>query len=156
MIKHSPYYFDDNIKGANINFQMFTIINLNCASIKATIDQIKIKLQQLENNGTHVIAVCIQVTWLSDESDTSVLQIDDYYLISQGKMCNAHGGLSIYLKKHLSYKLLTFHEESTIWEGQFTEITIKSNTKEIILGNLYWPPMDINDNGTCSVSLKSM
>ena len=79
----------------NINSKMFTILSLNCASINAKIDQIKIKIQQLENNGTNVSAVCIEETWLSDGSDTSLLQIDDYNLISKGKMCSSHGGLSI-------------------------------------------------------------
>ena len=53
-LKHFPYYFDDNITCANTNSKMFTILSINCASINAKIDQIKIKLQQLENNGTHV------------------------------------------------------------------------------------------------------
>ena len=85
---------------------MFTILSLNCASINAKIDQIKIKLQQLDNNGTNLNAVYMEETWSSDGSDTSLLQIDYYNLISQGKMFSSPGGLSIYLTKNVSYKLL--------------------------------------------------
>ena len=37
-------------------------------------------------------------------------------------------------------------ENSNIWEGQFLEITYQTMTKTIILGNVYRPPKDINEN----------
>ena len=78
---------------------MFNILNLNCQSINAKFDQINIKLQELKNNGYEFSAICLQETWLTDNSDISRFMINRYSLISQGKICTAHGGLVIYLCK---------------------------------------------------------
>ena len=37
-------------------------------------------------------------------------------------------------------------EKLNIWESQFLEITYQTMTKTIILGNVYRPPKDINEN----------
>ena len=101
LIVHSPYYSDGNIpKGESINTGIFNIMSLNCASINAKIDEIKIKLLEIHNNGTEIHALCLQESWLSDDSDTSLLQIDDFNLIPQGKICSAHAGLLIYLRRY--------------------------------------------------------
>ena len=43
LIVHSPYYADGNIpKGESINTGIFNIMSLNCASINAKIDDIKL------------------------------------------------------------------------------------------------------------------
>ena len=39
-----------------------------------------------------------------------------------GKMCSRRGGLIIYLKENLKYKMLDMSLKSNIWEGQFIEI----------------------------------
>ena len=88
----------------------------------------------------------MQETWLSDDSDTSLLQIDDFNLIPQGKICSAHAGLLIYLRKDIKYKVLHVCPKSTIWEGQFIQLTEKLANKKIVLGNIYRPPMDTNEN----------
>ena len=140
LIKHSPYYPDGNIpKGGSINTGILNILSLNCASINAKIDEIKIKLQEINNNGTEIHALCMQETWLSDDSDTSLLQIDDFNLIPQGKICSAHAGLLIviYLRKDIKYKVLHVCPKSTIWEGQFIQLTEKLAKKKIVLGNNY-------------------
>ena len=45
----------------------------------------------------HKSAFCLQETWLDEESDTSLFQIDGYTLICQGKICSSQAGLAIYL-----------------------------------------------------------
>ena len=45
-------------------------------SLNAKIDQINIKLQQLKSNGHEFSAICLQETWLSEDSDISLLEID--------------------------------------------------------------------------------
>ena len=39
---------------------------------------------------TEIHAICLQETWLSENSDTSLLHIDGFNLIMQGKICSAH------------------------------------------------------------------
>ena len=52
-------------------------------------------------------AICIQETWLIDNSDTSLLHLLGFNLISVGKVCNAQGGLLIYLNNDHKHKILT-------------------------------------------------
>ena len=79
---------------------------------------------------------------MDNNSDASLLQINECNLISQGKICYAHGGLLIYLNnKKLSYAILhNINNVSTIWERRFIEITLNVLNKKIILGNIYRPP----------------
>ena len=84
---------------------------------------------------------------MSDDSDTSLFQLYGYNLISQGKRCSTRGGLIIYLKYTIKYKLIDIEANSNIWEGQFIEIEQENvGNKKIILGNVYRPPRDTNEN----------
>ena len=88
----------------------------------------------------------LQETWLSDNSDTSLIQIDNYTLISKGKTCSTHGGLLIYLHNTYHYKTILTNIKSDIWEGQFISVTTQQTNKKITIGNIYRPPRDINAN----------
>ena len=84
---------------------------------------------------------------MSDDSDTSLFQLDGYNLILQGKRCSTRGGLIIYLKDTIKYKLIDIEANSNILEGQFIEIEQENvGNKKIILGNVYTPPRDTNEN----------
>ena len=85
-------------------------------------------------------------TWLTDQSDVSLFKIDDYNLISQGKICSAHGGLAIYLNVKLNYKYLTLYDKSDVFEAQFLELSGSDIHKTVIIGNMYRPPSDLNKN----------
>ena len=81
-------------------------------------------MQELTGNGNAFSALCLQETWLSDDSDTSMLNINGYTLIYQGKICSAHGGLAIYLSPKFSFKTLTVYENSEIWEGNLLKLQV--------------------------------
>ena len=90
-------------------------------------------------------AICLQETWLDSNADTSLLQIEDYTLIPQGKTCSAHGELLIYLHKHYKYKHLV-SETSNILEGQFFKVTDEETNTHVTIRNIYRPPRDVNEN----------
>ena len=46
-------------------------------------DQIRLKLAQYKEGGCEFGAICLQETWLSEDSDKSLLCIEDYALISR-------------------------------------------------------------------------
>ena len=81
---------------------------------------------------------------MSNDYDTSLFAIECFNIISQGKICTTRGGLIIYIKDTLKYNRLNIYINSNIWEGQFIEIYCHS--KQIVIGNLYRPPLDINEN----------
>ena len=124
----------------------FSILSVNIQSLNAKINQLRIILADLDQQGYQFSAICLQESWLSHDSDTALLQLDGYTLISQGKICSAHGGLVIYLKKEYTYKILSLYKDSDIWEGQFLEISGNTLKGKIIIGNIYRPPRDINQN----------
>ena len=101
-------YFDDTslVKKLSTKPNSFNVLSLNCHSINAKIDQLKIKLKQWKNLNCEFSVICLQETWLSDNSDTSLIQIDNYTLISKGKTCSTHVGLLIYLHNTYHYKTL--------------------------------------------------
>ena len=148
LIRHSSYYNDVKLTNElNNNRDKFNILSLNCESINTKIDEIRLKLAHYKEGGCEFDAICIQETWLSEDSDKSLLCIEDYTLISLGKTCSTRGGLIIYLKENLKYKILDMSLKSNIWEGQFIEIYVDIMCpKKIILGNIYRPPRDINEN----------
>ena len=101
----------------------FSILSLNIQSINAKFDQLRNILEGLESQNCEFSAICLQETWLSEASDISLLSLDNYDFISQGKICSSQGGLAIYLLKKYDHKTLTIHDHSDIWEGQFSEIS---------------------------------
>ena len=103
-------------------------------------------MEKLKYNHCFFGAMCLQETWLSNNSDTSLLRLDGYNLISQDKICTKHRGLAVYLSDKYNYKLLSLHEYSEIWENQFIEVSGNKSQKKVVLGNVYRPPRDINEN----------
>ena len=91
-------------------------------------------------------AICLQECWLDENDMTSIIQLPDYRLIQQSKICCGHGGLIIYLHNTLSYELRNIYTRSDTWEGLFIDIAYDNFVNKITLGNIYRPPKDNNNN----------
>ena len=74
----------------------FSILSFNAQSINAKFDEFQIAINQI-NNIHEVSIICIQESWLSSDSDTSLFDIPNYQLVAKGKYCSNHGGLLIYV-----------------------------------------------------------
>ena len=141
------YYSDSNLaRILSEQSNMFSILSLNIQSLNAKFDQLHIFVQQLRQSNHEFSAICLQESWLSNVADISLYQLEGYTLILQRKTCSQHGGLVIYLNNKYNYKNITLGEESQIWEKQFLEITRRNCTYKLILGNIYIPPCEFNDN----------
>ena len=103
-------------------------------------------MHNLDNQRVYIDAICLQESWLSDLSDLSLLHVEGYQLISMAKHCSAHSGLVIYLSNKYQHEVLNIHEQSNLWDGQFIKISGMLHNRNIILGNIYRPPNDINEN----------
>ena len=100
----SSYHDDDSLNTLfNIKADSFSILSLNCQSLNAKFDQINIKVQQLRSEGHEFKVICLQETWLSDDSETALFQIQGYNFVQHGKQCSAHGGLAIYISTKLNF-----------------------------------------------------
>ena len=75
-----------------------------------------------------------------------MLYLDGFDLISQGTICSAHDGLSVYLINKYDYKILSSNKVSKVWEGQFIEVFGNTIKKHIVLRNIHRPPRDVIEN----------
>ena len=146
LLRLSPYYDTDNaIKTLSHKNCTFKILSLNCQSLQAKYEQIKLYLQIYKNANIEFNAICLQETWLGEDYDTSLLHMDGYTLVSKGKKVSSHGGVAIYLKSNITYEILDIEGNSEIWDGIFIKVSVTNNfgkEKYLIIGNIYRPPRD--------------
>ena len=137
IIKHSPYLDQENF---------LKTLSLNIQSLNAKFNQLKILLHLLQENSCHISAICLQETWLREDSNIDLLSLESYNLIYQGKRCSANGGLAIYLHENFNFKTVPSPIISEIFEGQFIQISEAHIATDILLGNIYRPPRDLLSN----------
>ena len=79
------------------------VLSLNIQSLKAKYDELNIYaiMFLLQIIPTKITALCLQETWLSDESSTSIYNM--LSMFSNGKTCTNHGGLITYVTEHQCY-----------------------------------------------------
>ena len=138
----------------NSNKKNFCLMSLNVQSLNAKHDNLVALTEYLEKENASFTALCLQETWLSENADLSLLQLDGFNLISQGKTCGAHGGLAIYLQKDLSYELETIRT-SKLWEAQVVKIK-NDKQNELVILNLYRPPRCNDKNEIIESFLKEL
>ena len=88
--------------------------------------------------------------WLSENDDLlinlSLIQLNGYDCISQGKGCYSKGGLLIYRDKRFGCEIkikLNMYEQ---WEGQIIQITGGGLSQSVTIGNIYCPPRPSTEN----------
>ncbi len=81
-------------------------------------------------------------SWLSENENTSQLQLKGYECIPQGKSCSSKGGLIIYLDKKFDYTYTKKFITYKTWEWQLTYPNKKGEhlAKPIMIGNIYRLP----------------
>ena len=91
--------------------------------------------------------ICIQETWLSSESPTSLFDLPNYQLILRSKYCSNHGGLITYIHNDFNWEPVSIKDQTTGWENLFIKISHNSqNSKKYIIGNIYRLPSEtVND-----------
>ena len=137
----SPYYNNEEfIDVLGSNEGSFTIMSLNIQSLNAKFSELNSYLALYRNSNINVSAFCLQETWLSEHSDTSLLQLDGYNLISKGKVSSLHGGVAIYLHQDFSYQVIDINESNS-WDSLFISVKLNnSSSKQVVSGNIYRPP----------------
>ena len=107
------------------------VLSTNIESVRAKFDEISIYINLLRERNVEFDAICLQECWISDDDELSMIHLDGYNLIAQGKSCSNKGGLMIYLRDHYIYKELKFYYSTTRWEGQFIETSINNSARTI-------------------------
>ena len=140
VIQHSPYFGNDELINSNLHDKYtFSIVSLNCQSLHAKFDYIKVLVDIFINNNTPIRVICLQESWFSTDTDLSLYNIPGYH-ISTGHYASNHGGLVIYLHNKWDY-VKTYTTVSKLWERQIIEVYDPTNTfkRNIINSNIYRP-----------------
>jgi len=150
LFQHSPYF---DIETVADSFQekekVFTVLSLNCQSLSAKMDEIRIYLHELNERNVNFNAICVQETWIRPNMDTSLLQIDGFTMINRTASCSAHGGVAIYLQNMFNYSILEIVDDPNVWDGVFIEVDLENfdrKPRKLVLGNIYRPPRDSVEN----------
>ena len=147
MIRNSPYFdetsFSDFVKDKHDNF---TVLSTNIESAHAKFNELLIYVEQLRDINFEFSVICLQESWLEKDTDISHLQIKGYTCIPKYSSIGRKGGLITYLNDRYTYKIKINHDASTLWEGQFLEISGNGLNKRIILGIIYRRPRDLIEN----------
>ena len=147
ILKKSPYMDIPSIKNhLEMNKGAFTILSTNIACLNAKFVEPCIFIRDLKQNGPFFSAICLEESWLSQDDDISMYQLDGYTCISEGRKCSPKGGLVIYLHENFTYSTVALYERSEVWEGQFIQISGNELSFKLLLGNVYKPPRDIPHN----------
>lgn len=146
-LRHSPYLDTEKFTSFCIEKKNdLTILSLNIHSLNAKFNEFQVLLRKLKENNFEFSVICLQETWINEQRDLSQFQLDGYDFVSQHYICSSHGGLAFYINSNFMYKLLPLYTESTVWEGQFIELSGENLKRPIIIGNIYRPPRDRNNN----------
>ena len=149
IIQHSPYYRDDElIKSRMYHNNGLSILSLNCQSLHAKFEYIKLLLDKFSCNNCPLQVICLQETWFTANTDLSPYIIPGYHIISTGRYASNHGGLVIYLSDIWNYEVKTCNTDSQIWERQIIEISNPSTSarNKITIENIYRPPYNLQTN----------
>ncbi len=121
----------------------FSILSTNIQSVNAQFDKLNFFFYRILEKRKFIFnAICILESWLTDDADTSHIELEGYTCISQVGSCSSKGGLIIYLQDKFEYTYRNKLTNYDTWEG----IQVKKGellNKPIIIGNIYHSPRDI-------------
>ena len=104
---------------------ILSILSLNCQSIKAKYEKLKLFLDNV-NTQNPISVICIQESWAHEEMDIKYFSLPNYILINANRRLSLHGGLIIYIHGDFAYTEISdsipISKTSTLFESLFIEI----------------------------------
>jgi len=148
-LKSQYYNCSDFIRLLKTKSKVMKVLSLNCQSLNAKFDLLQIFLEQCNTQESQIDIICLQETWFTADCDISLYKIPGYSLVSSGKLCSEHGGVAMYIRDNIQFRILESSVKSNVFDGQFIEISFKDTCKhsrKLIMGNIYRPPHKTTDN----------
>ena len=124
-------------------------MSLNCQSINAKFNELQIIVEEINNNALSVI--CLQESWLKENSDFSLYNLANYKLINQFRTkCSDHGGLMTYIHDRFDVSPpIQILESVSGWEYVCVEVSQSiPYPQKFIIANIYRPPCEIIETFT--------
>ncbi len=90
IINHFPYHDNRKVLSTLHTCKTkLTIFSTNIQSINSKIDELRLFVKRLNTVNFMFIPICNQESWLSECDDLSLIQLDGYKYIPQGKICSS-------------------------------------------------------------------
>ena len=93
----------------------------------------------------HFPIICIQETWITDESKLPLVSIEGYNCYHVKPTASSHGGLITYVDNSFEVAVIKKIDFSTVWEGFFLELKHSSLKNKFVIGSIYKPPRNNNN-----------
>ena len=141
LLDHSPYVDNETLIDIIKEKQgILKCLSLNIQSLNAKFDQLRLYLDYLYDENCIFDLIYLQETWVNDNINTDMFQLDGYQLISQSCTSTTHGGLAIYVSDKIRYEKIEINfSNSNTWEGLFLRLFLTEG-KCVTAGNIYRPP----------------
>ena len=146
IIRCSPYYVSSSLPSElKPKNGLFSVLSLNAQSLPAKFDGLQAMLELFASQHIYFPVICIQETWIDDESKLPMVSIEGYEYFYVKPSSSSHGGVITYVDNAYEVSVLKKINSSNVWEGLFLELNHESIKNKIIVGNLYKPPRDNNN-----------
>ena len=143
-VSYSPYFLPSNLPNLLTNSKSsFGILSLKTGSLSAKFNSLQILLESLSYQNIRFLVICIQESWISDESMFQLLQLDGYNSFHVNATASTHGGVVTYVDNSYDVPIKAEVNDSDIWDGLFLEMKHENLKNKIIIGNIYNPPPKI-------------
>ena len=86
LIRDSPYYDCNSFKSLIAsNTKYFSILSTNIQSLHAKFNKLQAFVIEMQSLQFNFSVICIQDSWLNVDADTSLIELENYTCITQGK-----------------------------------------------------------------------
>ena len=142
ILKHSPFYSEDNFVKMLSKHEGLCILDLNIQNIYAKFDEFESFVERVTQTNP-ISAICLNECWINEQSDLSLVQLRNYNMFYQSgsRVGHGHCGLVIYVHEQYQCKEITLNQESSNWDYLCIEFShCNPNSKKYMLCNMYRIP----------------
>ena len=108
IIRCSPYYLPSSSPSELISEDnFFGVLSLNAHSLVAKFDGLIAMLELFGSQRIHFPTICIQETWITDESKLPLVSIEGYNCYYVKPTASLHGGLITYVENSFEVTVIT-------------------------------------------------
>ena len=123
----------------------FCVLSLNAQNIQAKFSNLEAFIALMHSHNIHFPVICIQETWLRDESRRPIISLGVYQTFNLNTSSNTHGGLIACVDENYDVPVIKKIEMSTTWDGLFLKVKREEMGNVVIIENLYKPPRNNNN-----------
>ena len=142
VLQHSPYYSENQFIDIISKDTGLSILDMNICNAFTKFDELEIFIQKV-NVSNSVSIICLNESWLNNQSDGSILQLPNYNMFYQVGKCpgHFHCGLITYVHDLFKSEKVHIDQITTGWEHLTVEISHNTeNAKKYIIVNIYRSP----------------